>query len=103
MGHGLTESEGPPPTTYNQEMFLEDIVSVMVRAMFFHPIRHPSYCPPENALKLPACHIVGVSLGTIGAIPLVMRHPELVLSLFLISPLGLEEVSVMFRLRVPPI
>ncbi|KAF8920413.1 Alpha/Beta hydrolase protein [Mucidula mucida] len=45
-----------------------------------------------EALKLPACHIVAQCLGTIAALGLAMARPKLVASLFLISPLGLEEL-----------
>ncbi|KAJ3760447.1 Alpha/Beta hydrolase protein [Lentinula raphanica] len=42
-----------------------------------------------NALKLPACHIFGVSMGSIVALQLAIDYPDKVLSLFLLSPLGL--------------
>ncbi|KAK0494503.1 alpha/beta-hydrolase [Armillaria luteobubalina] len=42
-------------------------------------------------IKLPACHIVGLSMGTIAAIGLAVYYPNKVASLFLVSPLGLEE------------
>ncbi|KAF8897960.1 alpha/beta-hydrolase [Mucidula mucida] len=44
-----------------------------------------------KALDLPPCHVVAMSMGTIGAIAFAMNHPDSLASLFLISPLGLEE------------
>ncbi len=46
----------------------------------------------QKALDLPPCHVVAMSMGTIGAIAFAMNHPDSLASLFLISPLGLEEV-----------
>ncbi|KAK0237496.1 alpha/beta-hydrolase [Armillaria nabsnona] len=45
-----------------------------------------------DEIKLPACHIVGLSMGSIVAISLAVYHPHKVASLFLVSPLGLEEL-----------
>ena len=36
--------------------------------------------------------MVGLSMGTITALQVAVWHPERVLGLFLVSPLGLEEV-----------
>ncbi|KAK0193057.1 alpha/beta-hydrolase [Armillaria mellea] len=44
-----------------------------------------------DKVGLPACHIVGLSMGTMLGIALAMYYPNKVLSLFLVSPLGLEE------------
>ncbi|KAJ3793690.1 alpha/beta-hydrolase [Lentinula aff. detonsa] len=44
-----------------------------------------------NALQLPPCHIFGLSMGSIVALQLAIDYPDKVLSLFLISPLGLAE------------
>lgn len=44
-----------------------------------------------DEIKLPPCHIVGLSMGTIAAIGLAVYYPDKVASLFLVSPLGLEE------------
>ncbi|KAF9018683.1 alpha/beta-hydrolase [Hymenopellis radicata] len=44
-----------------------------------------------KALDLPPCHLVAMSMGTIGAIALAMNSPDAIASLFLISPLGLVE------------
>ncbi|KAJ3985843.1 alpha/beta-hydrolase [Lentinula detonsa] len=58
------------------------------------------YCPQiaaqdvslfMNALQLPPCHIFGLSMGSIVALQLAIDYPDKVLSLFLISPLGLAE------------
>ncbi|KIY68033.1 alpha/beta-hydrolase [Cylindrobasidium torrendii FP15055 ss-10] len=70
--HGYTENE-PLKRDYNHDRICEDLIAVM------------------EALKLPACHIVGMSMGTIGAIPLAIKRPDLVASLFLSSPLALAE------------
>ncbi|KAK0464849.1 alpha/beta-hydrolase [Armillaria novae-zelandiae] len=45
-----------------------------------------------DEIKLPACHIVGLSMGTIIAISLAVYHQNKVASLFLVSPLGLKEL-----------
>ncbi|KAK0193055.1 alpha/beta-hydrolase [Armillaria mellea] len=46
-----------------------------------------------DKVGLPACHIVGLSMGTMLGIALAMYYPNKVLSLFLVSPLGLEELT----------
>ncbi len=46
----------------------------------------------QDEIKLPSCHIVGLSMGSIVAISLAVYHSNKVASLFLVSPLGLEEV-----------
>ncbi|KAJ8094855.1 hypothetical protein AAF712_009608 [Marasmius tenuissimus] len=70
--HGETSGD-KLPQGYGQIEAAEDVTKLM------------------DALKLPACHIVGMSLGTIIALQMAISHPEKVASLFLISPLGLEE------------
>ncbi|KAK0490089.1 alpha/beta-hydrolase [Armillaria luteobubalina] len=45
-----------------------------------------------DEIKLPACHIVGLSMGTVVAISLAIYYPNKVASLFLVSPLGLKEL-----------
>ncbi|KAJ4493314.1 alpha/beta-hydrolase [Lentinula lateritia] len=69
--HG--ESKGKIPKDFGQEMAAEDMSAFM------------------RKMKLPPCHIFALSLGTIIAIQLAISHPDQILSLFLISPLGLEE------------
>ncbi|KIY68529.1 alpha/beta-hydrolase [Cylindrobasidium torrendii FP15055 ss-10] len=69
--HG--ETGGECKKNYNQETSAEDIAKFI------------------EAAKLPACHIVGLSMGTIIAIQLAISYPKLVASLFLVSPLGLAE------------
>ncbi|THV05379.1 alpha/beta-hydrolase [Dendrothele bispora CBS 962.96] len=71
-GHGETSGD-KPPEGYGQVEAAEDIAKFM------------------EALKLPPCHIVGLSLGTIIGLQLAVSYPEKVQSLFLMSPLGLEE------------
>ncbi|KAK0237578.1 alpha/beta-hydrolase [Armillaria nabsnona] len=44
-----------------------------------------------DEVRLPACHIVGLSMGSMVGIALAVYHPNKVASLFLVSPLGLEE------------
>ncbi|KAK0489701.1 alpha/beta-hydrolase [Armillaria luteobubalina] len=45
-----------------------------------------------DEVRLPACHIVGLSMGTMIGIALAVYYPNKALSLFLVSPLGLEEL-----------
>ncbi|KAG7086410.1 hypothetical protein E1B28_002365 [Marasmius oreades] len=70
--HGETTGD-KLPEGYGQREATEDVAKLM------------------DALKLPACHIVGMSLGTIIALQMAVSYPEKVASLFLISPLGIEE------------
>ncbi|EEB95393.1 hypothetical protein MPER_05644, partial [Moniliophthora perniciosa FA553] len=58
---------------YNQDIAAQDMVTFM------------------DALKIPPCHICGMSLGTIVALQIAVTYPDRVLSLFLMSHLGLEE------------
>ncbi|KAG5727211.1 hypothetical protein E4T56_gene1409 [Termitomyces sp. T112] len=44
-----------------------------------------------NALQLPPCHFFGLSMGTRIAIQMGISYPEKVLSLFLVSPIPIEE------------
>ncbi|KAK7041562.1 hypothetical protein VNI00_009149 [Paramarasmius palmivorus] len=80
-GHGETSGDKMPPN-YGQKESAEDVVKLM------------------EALKLPACHIVGMSLGSIIALQMAISYPEKVASLFLISPLGLEEPDYVTAARV---
>lgn len=58
-----------------------------------------SSCPfIKNALQLPPCHVVGVSIGSCVALEMAISHPNQVLSLFMISPLSLTEVCGFFSL-----
>ncbi|KAK0193059.1 alpha/beta-hydrolase [Armillaria mellea] len=52
-----------------------------------------------DEVRLPACHIVGLSMGTMLGIAFAMYYPNKVLSLFLVSPLGLEELADVARGR----
>ncbi|ESK91575.1 alpha beta hydrolase fold protein [Moniliophthora roreri MCA 2997] len=70
--HGETTGDKVPPG-YGQKEAAEDVAKLI------------------DALKLPACHVIGMSLGTIIALQLAVSYPDKVESLFLISPLGLEE------------
>ncbi|KAK0489683.1 alpha/beta-hydrolase [Armillaria luteobubalina] len=71
--HGRTTTDGIPEG-YNGKDAAEDI------ALFMDEVR------------LPACHIVGLSMGTMLGISLAVYYPNKVLSLFLVSPLGLAEL-----------
>ncbi|THH05825.1 hypothetical protein EW146_g9796, partial [Bondarzewia mesenterica] len=44
-----------------------------------------------KVLDLPACHVVGLSMGACIGLSLAIDHPEKVLSLCMMSPLPLEE------------
>ncbi|KAK7437948.1 hypothetical protein VKT23_018383 [Stygiomarasmius scandens] len=70
--HGQTTGDNPP-ATYNEHDAAEDIAKFM------------------DAVKLPPCHIVGCSMGTMIATQLAITYPKKCLSLFLMSPLGLAE------------
>ncbi|KAF9058557.1 alpha/beta-hydrolase [Rhodocollybia butyracea] len=72
--HGGTKAK--VPSDFGQEMATEDMARFMIE------------------MKLPPCHIFALSFGTIVALQLAVSHPEKVLSLFLVSPLGLEEPQV---------
>ncbi|KAJ3984126.1 alpha/beta-hydrolase [Lentinula detonsa] len=69
--HGNTQ--GKVPKDFDQQMAAQDMSVFMTK------------------LKLPPCHIFALSLGTIVALQLAVSRPDQVLSLFLVSPLGLEE------------
>ncbi|KAF5370063.1 hypothetical protein D9758_001386 [Tetrapyrgos nigripes] len=70
--HGETTGD-KPPAHYGQVEAAEDFAKFI------------------DALKLPPCHVVGLSLGTIIGLQLAVSYPEKVKSLFLMSPLGTEE------------
>ncbi|KAF9265895.1 alpha/beta-hydrolase [Marasmius fiardii PR-910] len=70
--HGETTGDNLPQG-YGQKEAAEDVAKLM------------------DALKLPACHIVGMSLGTIIALQMAITYPDKVASLFLVSPLAIEE------------
>ncbi|KAJ8077592.1 hypothetical protein PM082_002024 [Marasmius tenuissimus] len=70
------------PHNYGQKESAEDVFKLM------------------ESLNLPACHIVGMSLGSIIALQLAISYPAKVASLFLISPLGLEEPDYVTAARV---
>ncbi|THU94509.1 alpha/beta-hydrolase [Dendrothele bispora CBS 962.96] len=70
--HGKTTGDNPP-ATYNRHDAAEEIAGFM------------------DALNLPPCHVVGLSLGTILGLQLAITYPSKVLSLFLMSPMGLRE------------
>lgn len=48
----------------------------------------------QETLKLPQCHIVGISMGACVALEMAVSHPEQILSVFMVSPLPLVEVSL---------
>uniref|UniRef100_A0A0W0EWD3 Putative alpha/beta-hydrolase n=1 Tax=Moniliophthora roreri TaxID=221103 RepID=A0A0W0EWD3_MONRR len=68
------QTTGPPlPQTYDKEAAADDIAKFM------------------DALYLPPCHVVGLSMGTIIALQLGISYPAKVRSLFLMGALILEE------------
>ncbi|KAK0203376.1 alpha/beta-hydrolase [Desarmillaria ectypa] len=70
--HGLTTSD-PLPEGYSAKDTAEDLALFM------------------DKIKLPVCHVVALSMGSMVAINLAVYYPNKVASLFLVSPLGLEE------------
>ncbi|KAF5345913.1 hypothetical protein D9758_011415 [Tetrapyrgos nigripes] len=70
--HGQTTGDFLP-LTYNEHNAAEDISKFM------------------DALKLPACHIVGCSMGSMIGAQFSINYPKKVLSLFMMSPLGSTE------------
>lgn len=88
--HG--ETVGGVPADFRRFHAAEDVCEFMVCAhetfqvmLVLHPV--------QKALKLPPCHLFGLSLGACVALQIAVSHPERVLSLFMLSPLPLIEVS----------
>ncbi|KAJ7080690.1 Alpha/Beta hydrolase protein [Mycena epipterygia] len=73
-GHGGTTAE--VEHTYGREAAARDILQLM------------------EALKIPACHVMGVSMGACIGLEMAVAAPEKVLSLFMVSPLPLIEPAV---------
>ncbi|KAF8155559.1 Alpha/Beta hydrolase protein [Crassisporium funariophilum] len=69
--HG--ETFGPVPSTFRRLHAADDVFKFM------------------EALRLPPCHFFGLSLGACIALQTAISYPEKVLSLFMLSPLPLEE------------
>ncbi|KAF9467889.1 alpha/beta-hydrolase [Collybia nuda] len=69
--HG--ETTGPVASTWRRADAAEDVFNFM------------------EALGLPPCHLLGVSMGACTALQLAIAYPTRVLSLTLISPLPLQE------------
>ncbi|KAJ2926625.1 hypothetical protein H1R20_g10447, partial [Candolleomyces eurysporus] len=69
--HGKTK--GDVPSDFRRAEAAEDVYHFM------------------QALSLPACHVVGLSLGGCVSLQLAVAHPDKVLSLTMVSPLPLEE------------
>ncbi|KAJ6627974.1 Alpha/Beta hydrolase protein [Mycena sp. CBHHK59/15] len=69
--HG--ETTGKVAATYGRDEAAADVVKFM------------------EALRLPACHFVGVSMGSCISLQVAISYPQKALSLTLISPLPLEE------------
>ncbi|KAF8217455.1 Alpha/Beta hydrolase protein [Mycena galopus ATCC 62051] len=65
-GHGWTSAK--VDETYGREIAAQDILKLM------------------EALEIPACHVVGVSMGASVALQMATVAPKKVLSLFLLSP-----------------
>lgn len=82
LRHGLTEGE--VPGTYRQREAAADVAVFM------------------DAISLPSCIIVGLSMGTIIATQLAVSYPSRVSALFLVSPLGSKETedAVTGRLQI---
>lgn len=72
--HGETVGRVPP--TYRRWHAAEDVSKFM------------------EALRLPPCHVVGLSLGACVALQMAISYPHQVLSLFMISPLPLIEPEI---------
>ncbi|PPQ69671.1 hypothetical protein CVT24_001204 [Panaeolus cyanescens] len=70
-GHG--ETSGTVPPHFRRAEAAEDVFKFM------------------EALCLPPCHLVGLSLGACVALQVAVSYPEKVLSLFMLSPLPLIE------------
>ncbi|KAJ7617171.1 Alpha/Beta hydrolase protein [Roridomyces roridus] len=70
-GHGQTSAD--VEDTYGRETGAKDVLNLMA------------------ALKLPACHLMGVSMGACMALQVAALDPEKVLSMFMLSPLPLQE------------
>ncbi|KAH7105149.1 alpha/beta-hydrolase [Auriculariales sp. MPI-PUGE-AT-0066] len=71
LSHGKTE--GDVPEVYGQVEAACDVAAFM------------------DAVKLPACIIVGMSLGSVIGLQLALLYPKKVAGLYLVSPLGTEE------------
>ncbi|KAJ6586017.1 Alpha/Beta hydrolase protein [Mycena capillaripes] len=71
-GHGWTSAK--VEDTFSREVAATDVLKLM------------------EALDIPACHVMGVSMGASLAPQMSVLAPEKVLSMFLLSPLPLEEV-----------
>ncbi|KZV87141.1 alpha/beta-hydrolase [Exidia glandulosa HHB12029] len=71
LSHGRTQ--GAVPAVYTEREAAEDVNAFM------------------DALKLPACTVFALSMGTIIALRLALSFPEKVNGLFLVSPLGAPE------------
>ncbi|KAH7092871.1 alpha/beta-hydrolase [Auriculariales sp. MPI-PUGE-AT-0066] len=72
-GHGWTQ--GDVPETYSQEDAAAGIAAFM------------------DALELPPVFLCPLSAGTIPAMELAIKHPEKILGMFLIAPMGTEETE----------
>ncbi|KAJ7468065.1 Alpha/Beta hydrolase protein [Mycena latifolia] len=78
--HGETSGKVSP--TYGREEAAADVIKFMVRT---HSWRL------REALRLPPCHFVGVSMGACISLQVSISYPKMALSLTLVSPLPLTE------------
>jgi pimeloyl-ACP methyl ester carboxylesterase len=70
----------------------DDIAKFMVSHSLIHQDSNPLTFG-QDVLRLPPCHIVGLSLGSCTALQMAVSHPNKVLSVFMISPHPEAEVS----------
>ena len=85
------------PPTYRRLHAAEDVFKFMVgrSVLFSSDVLLTNH---QEALHLPPCHLVGLSLGACVALQTAISYPHQVLSLFMVSPLPLIEVGPSFDL-----
>jgi len=89
--HG--ETKGPVPTTFRRKDAGEDVFEFMVSSFYLMCCCDDEQTSFQKALRLPPCHLFGLSLGACVALQTAISHPDKVLSLFMLSPLPLIEVG----------
>jgi pimeloyl-ACP methyl ester carboxylesterase len=95
-GHGLTSAGADD--TYGPETAARDVLNLMVSAAVPASFYSCFKCLfAQDALKVRAAHVMGLSYGSCVALQMTISAPERVLSLFILSPLPLTEV----RCRYP--
>ena len=99
-GHG--DTSGKVGKTFSRVEAADDVKKFMVRAPIIAPRSNMLIVTVQDALRLPACHIIGLSMGACIGLQTAITYPEKVLSVTMISPLPLEEVRrVPSRLFLP--